>query len=434
MNDPNKLSPDLRAKLANLEWSPTSFVDLHKLGVHYYTPDYLPAHVNAPTYSELLHRGLTPPTALPIYNGPDTKERIEQFLEFNYFKLTDAGVQYLGVEANVQKADAWDKAKVKVCLCRLSDYHTLDGAFGGFLIGNFLTDFTSDEELFVDYSFFPAPADIPKFYEAGLPIMFGNISHRPLTDFDVVIIATSYLGERVNLPVAMVKSGLPLYRWQRFSKDLPYREKCPVVALAGIGASFIENMLGDNPIHGPAGNAVADHVLIGEGEMMDLKYIQRYSQVVKDDGGSKEDFCRALTNANHLGVYDPSLVLFEYADKQHTTRDFQGNQVDQKTYGAGGHIKNIYLLDHEQKIKYAMAGQHSEEFRELEPMQAQYQLKIVGNMDPAELGRRYVKISDKPNIAERKSAGMAPQGPDTQKQVMAERKEGVTRVAQPAAR
>lgn len=81
-----------------------------------------------------------------------------------------------------------------------------------------------------------------------------------------------------------------------------------------------------------------------------------------------------------------------------------------------------------------MAGIHSEEFRELEPMQAQYALKLVGNMDPAELGRRYVKISDKPGIAERKSAGMKPQGPETQKQVAQERKEGITRVARPSAR
>ena len=430
LTDPNNLTPDLKAKLSRLVWNESTNVDLHSLGVNYYTPEYLPTWISPEAYANLLHRGLTPPMALPIAIPDNTKDRIEKFLEFNYHKLTDAGVQYLGTEFNVQQAEEWDTKKLRVCLARLSDYHTLDGAFGGYLVGNFLTDYTDD--VFVDYSFFPAPADIPKLYEAELPLMFGSISKRPLTDFDIVIIATSYPGERVNLPVALVKSGIPLYRWQRFAQNLPYRKHSPVIALAGIGASFIENMLADNPRHGPAGNAAADHILIGEGEMMDLKYIQQYMNTVILDGGTKDDFMASIANDKHTGVYDPSLVLFEYADKIHTTKDFNGTIIDTQVYQAGGHIKNIHLLDHATKTKHAMAGRHSQEFRDLEPINAQYHLRMVGNMDPAELGRRYIKISDRPDLQARKAAGMAPMSAETSAIASEDRKAGLTKVVKPS--
>lgn len=430
LTDPNNLSPDLKAKLSRMVWNENTNIDLHALGVNYYNPEYLPTWISPAAYAGMLHRGLTPPMALPIHVPENTKDRIEKFLEFNYHKLTDAGVQYLGTEANVQKAEEWDSKKLKVCLCRLSDYHTLDGAFGGYLIGNFLTDYTDD--VFVDYSFFPNPADLPKLYEADLPIMFGSITKRPLTEFDIVIIASSYPGERVNLPVALLKSGLPLYRWQRFAQNLPYRQHTPILALAGIGASFIENMLADNPRYGLAGNAAADHILIGEGEMMDLKYIQQYFNTVILDGGTKEDFMRSITNTAHTGVYDPSLVLFEYADKIHTTRDHTGKILAEQVYQAGGHIKSIYLVDHDEKVKHSMAGRDSQEFRDLEPINAQYQLRFAANLDPAELGRRYIKISDRPNLQARKDAGMTPMNAETSGIAAEDRKAGLTKVVKPS--
>jgi hypothetical protein len=375
-----------------------------KKRVHYYSPEYLPSRIDPATYNMFLKRGLTPPNALPIHIPDDTPDRINRFLELNYFKLSNGGVQYLGNEFNIQPPSAWDKAKVRVCMVRLSDYHTLDGAFGGFLVNNFIQDFSDD--IFIDFAWFPQPADISRLYDAELPLLFANGTKRPLTDFDIVIIALSYPGERVNLPL-MVKAGLPLYRWQRWSHDLPYRAKCPIIALAGIGSSFIENMLGDNPRHGIAGNAAADFVLIGEGEMMDLKFIQQYQYTVIEDGGTKEDFRKALTNKLHEGVYDPSLFLFEYADKVHTKRDHTGKVLSEEVYEGAGPIKGIYLIDEENKRKYCMVGPESEEFQQMELINQQFHLRMPTDPDAAaDFGRSFVKVSDKPDRATRKAAGV----------------------------
>lgn len=402
--DGNQISPELREKLRNFQWSANSFLDLHSLGVHYWTPEYLPTWIDPMTYASIWRRGLVPPNALPIYTDENTHVRIRQFIEENYYKLHLAGLPYLGNEANIQPASDFDKKPIRMCFARISDYHTLDGAFGGQLINNFIQNFS--DEVFADFAYIAAPSDVPKFMQAGLPLMFGNATKRPLTDFDIVIMATSYPGERVNVPVALTRSGIPLYRWQRFDANLPYRQRCPIIAAAGIGASFIENLLADHPIKGAGQNAVFDHILIGEGELMDFKYVIEYLNVVKRDGGTKEDFMNAMTNERHIGVYDPTRIYFEYADKVHIMRDHTGKELSRKVYPAAGHIKRISLLDHENKTKHVLVGPESEEFRDMEAVNAMYHLRMAANSRPEDLGRKYIRISDKMSVADRKAAGL----------------------------
>lgn len=237
MLDGNNISQELRYKLAQYDWdNPQTPLDLHKLGVHFFCEEYLPTRLSPETYATYLRRGLTPPNALPIFIPSDTSTRIKQFLDMNYYKLSNAGVQYLGNEANYHKPEDWDKSDIKICFVRISDYETMDGAFGGQLIANFIRDFT--DNIFCDFAYFPHPTDISKIMDADLPLMWGNISKKPLLDFDIIYIGTSYPGERVNLATSLVKSGIPLYRWERFDETLPYSKKLPLVCLAGIGGSF----------------------------------------------------------------------------------------------------------------------------------------------------------------------------------------------------
>lgn len=154
--------------------------------------------------------------------------------------------------------------------------------------------------------------------------------------------------------------------------------------------SYCENLLADNPIHGPGQNSIYDLVLIGEGEMMDLKLFQRYYQVVTKGGGSKEDFLDGLDNEHHQGVYDPTKVLFEYADKEHVIRDFTGKVLKRQLWPKGGPIKNIYMIDEENKTLHALAGNDSEEFRDLEPM-AKMARVFVDNPDKDQIASKYVK-------------------------------------------
>lgn len=401
--DLNQIGPELREKLRGFTWNPNNFLDLHSLGVHYWTPDYLPAWLDPLTYASLWRRGLTPPNALPIATPADTQQRITTYINENYHKLTLAGLPYLGNEFNLQRPEEFDEKPVRICFVRISSYATLDGAFGGFLINNFMQDFS--DEIFADFAWIPETPDVARFMQAGLPTLFGTITKRPLTDFDIIIMATSYPGERVNAPNALVRSGIPMYRWERFDESLPYYEKMPLITCAGIGASFIENLLADHPIKGVGENSLFDHILIGEGEVMDFKYVIDFLNV-KRDGGTKKDFVESISNENHQGVYDPRRVLFEYADKIHTFKDFNGTELSTQTYPGAGHIKRVSMIDHEAQTRHVIAGPESEEFIEMEPVARQYRSRFAPGVSPDELGEHYVKISDKQTLAQRLAGGM----------------------------
>jgi len=349
----NDISEELRSKLRSFKWSPNNFLDLHKLGVHYFDPDILPTWIDMHTHASLYHRGLTQPNALPSYFEDNVHERIKDWYKFNYFKLYSAGIHLIGNEPNLQREEDFEKASVRAMVLRISDYETCDGSFGHYTVSQFAHDFMDD--LFVDYSFLPLKSDLGKYLSADIPIWFGNITKRPLTDFDIVVVSHCYPGERIDLPFAMARSGIPLYRWERWDADLPYYEKCPIFCIAGIGSAFTENLMGDHPIYGSAENSLVDGVLIGEGELMWLKFLQQYQQTVVQDGKSKREFLDKLTNVHHQGFYDPRVALFEYSDKKHVISDPAGNVLDTVTWKGGGRIKRVSLIDEFNQKKYVMA-------------------------------------------------------------------------------
>jgi len=227
-----------RNLLNGLNWE-SVVVDLHKEGIHYHDWRCLPTNLSLETHLKYRMKGLTPPNALPSKFPANIRDRTAQFLDNNYFKFSRAGVQYLGTEAGNPDPAKFDTSELKVCICRISDYYTVDGAFGPMTIANWVEDF--DPRIFVDFAFIPADQDITIHLANELPLLFGVITKQPLTAFDVIIFSTPYPGERANIVLPMIKSGIPLYRWERFDSNLPY-QKCPLVCVAGIGASFIENL------------------------------------------------------------------------------------------------------------------------------------------------------------------------------------------------
>ena len=387
--DPNHLDLALKNQLNEFKWTPSKFLDLHELGVHFFTPEYLPTDLDPMTYAALYARGITPPNALPIYVAPDCHERIKHFLATKYYKLAFGGVGYLGNEFNVQPGHLFDKAKVKICICRLSPYRVMEGSFGAYLLANFINDYSSDDEIFLDFAYQPEDADIPFLYEEGLPFYWGTSSKHPLTDFDIVIFGTSYAGERVNLPLALVKSGIPLHRWERFDASLPYHS--PDVLLAGIGASCSENVMPDNPVKGVGENSFINMIINGEGELADLKYAQLYSRMVKDEGHTLSEFHQAISNKHFKGCYSPTDFLFTYKDKLHIQEDFEGNVISETLYEGGGGIEEIFLLDRENKVKYSLAGPNSEEFKQMELPHRAFIKQLSDRGMVPELSKKYVK-------------------------------------------
>jgi hypothetical protein len=340
------------------------------MGVNYFDPDFLPTELDIYTHTAYYHRGLTAPNCLPVHIPPNYHEKIREFMEFNFFKMEYAGVQYLGTEPNLQFPEEYDNAKIRILIMRLSDYQTVDGAFGHFLCGYFMRE--NFKDVFLDFAYLPYTTDMARFYADDIPIIFGMITKRPLRDFDIIIFSHCFPLERIAAPMMLVKSGIPLYRWERWDHSLPYYKDCPIVCMAGMGGTFCENLMGHHPVKGPAENSCVDLALIGEGEMMDLKFINRYHQIVNLDGGTKEEFIDGIDNETHKGVYDPRRILYEYADKENTVKDKEGNIFKKQVWQGGGHIKKISMIDRDNKVKYVMAGKGSEEFEDLGPIQKEY--------------------------------------------------------------
>lgn len=520
----NNLSVETRSKLAKHTWDHNNILDLHKMGVHYFNPDYLPTQISPTTYLSYIRRGLTPPVALPFYYPDDIHIKTKEWLRTNFHRLKNAGIHHLGNEYNIGSSVSYEDAALRVLFIRMSEYDTVDGSFGSYLVNNFIQDYT--DNIFADFAFVPPFEDFKKYFDDDIPIIFGNITKRVAADFDIICYVNVYPAERVNLPFFVRAAGLPLHRWERYDNTLPYGRRAPFSFMAGIGAAFCfspetevlmadgsyrridqvtvgdevqtwdfdkqyatdsavthtvtreastlveltfingeivrcthdhrfytvkrgwveaqhlddqdqiitnsmvvhilqsrqtlpgsahsvvditveghhnffvtksnllvhncDNVLGDNPIHGPGQNSNVDGIAVGEGETLDLFLFQRYIQIVKEGGGTKADFAKALNNKLHQGWYDPTRVLFEYCDKVHHKVDFEGNPVGEPVlYPQGGPIKSISLIDEENQTLHVITGKGSEEFEELEQANITFMRQVVSIEKPEEISARY---------------------------------------------
>lgn len=381
----NKVSISTKRELKNKVWGANRTVNLHDLGIHYWHEDYLPSQMEPLPYLSYVRRGLTPPIDLPKYFPEGHKDHIAGWYEQNYFKLKNAGIQHLGNEFNLNMNCDFEHADLTVCMLRLSTYEVVDGSFGSHLVNNFIQDYT--DNIFVDFAYMPEFEDMRWYFEGDVPLAFGSITKRPLSDFDILIVVTTYPAERLNAPFLMKHSGIPLYRWERMDESLPY--KAPLVFCVGIGAFFIEGMLGDNPVKGVGQNSFFDGVLIGEGEMLDLKVFQEYIYQVKQGGMSHPDFLSFLNNDKHLGYYDPTRILFEYGDKIHQPKTFDRVLIEEPVlYKNGGNITSISLIDADKEALHVLTGVDSEEFQQIEEPNIQYMSKLGELADIAKKYRR----------------------------------------------
>lgn len=313
-------------------------------------------------------RGITPPNALPSYFPPGHQTHIQDWYENNFFKLHHAGIQYLGTEPNLQHPDEFEKAKIRILIVRLAPYDVVDGSYGMFQVAEFCRQLK--EDVFFDFCYFPYRDDLPKLIQNNIPLMFGTITKRPPTDFNIFAFSHSPINERIHMPFVLAKSGIPVFRWERLSPDLPYNknDKCPLVLLAGIGAAFTENLCSDSPIHGPAGNAIYDISLVGEGEGPFTNFLNLYQKIIIEEGKTKAELFKSMTNQNAMGFYDPSRYLFKYHDKIHTEIKSDGSKTE-TVWEQGGGIKSIEAIDPDTNTIIPIITPDSEEVRDLTKIQ-----------------------------------------------------------------
>jgi len=146
---------------------------------------------------------------------------------------------------------AWEKASPHILILRLSTFSDVERSIPHlFLAGEVRRGCAL---AYVDMAFLPRPDDARLMEDAGLPLILGTQSHRPLGDFDLVLISNSHLLELVNLPFLFSHSGVPLWSSQR-------GEQWPAVILGGSNASAAHALVSDN------GDCIVDAIFFGEGE------------------------------------------------------------------------------------------------------------------------------------------------------------------------
>lgn len=222
--DTNSLLPlSLREEVKRRKWTPGNLVDLHKMGIHWHDDKFMPVALDPLTYAAYFRSGLTSPISLPTFFPDDTRDKIKKFLEFNYFKLAHGGAQYLGNEFNIMPEEKFETSKLRVCILRLSTYADIDGAFGHYLISNFVEDYSDD--IFVDFAFRPDDSDYSKIMDADLPLLWANTTKRPLQDFDMCFTPdTAVLTKDGWVAISEIVEGDQVLTYNESTKDREYKQ------------------------------------------------------------------------------------------------------------------------------------------------------------------------------------------------------------------
>ena len=146
---------------------------------------------------------------------------------------------------------SWEQASPRVLILRLSTFSDVERSTPHvFLAGEVRRQNAS---AYVDMAFLPQRDDQRMMAEAGLPLILGTQSHRPLQEFDVVLVSNSHLLELVNLPFLFSHSGIPLWSTQRDAR-------WPPVILGGSNASAAHALVSKD------GDCMVDAIFFGEGE------------------------------------------------------------------------------------------------------------------------------------------------------------------------
>lgn len=108
-------------------------------------------------------------------------------------------------------------------------------------------------DAYIDMGFAPGARDHGVLEKAEAAWLTGVQSLRSAKEFDVVLVSNSFVLELINLPVLLLRSGIPVWASERNSAD-------PVIIMGGSNAMVSQSLIRDN------GDCMTDAIFFGEGE------------------------------------------------------------------------------------------------------------------------------------------------------------------------
>lgn len=215
---------------------------------------------------------------------------VDAKLRANYKKLKYPEY-YFGEDTRQNKADDWNDYSFRVLVVFLSCGHFRANS-------NTYTALNSiiDGKAFVDYCYFPYYDDANVLDNLGIPYIFGNVSHRTVDEYDLVLVSASVFKEMLNWPPMMVSAGIPLSTEERLSNP-----NLPLIVLGGSSASVCQGLMGEG--------SLVDLALFGRGEdnIKELLWNLKVSKTNKTT--DKREILKRLYTVG-LGPY--SITLKDY--------------------------------------------------------------------------------------------------------------------------
>lgn len=213
-------------------------------------------------------------------------QQVKKWLAANYSKLEDGGFHYLGGEPNTQEPEEFETADLKILIIRLSTYDAVDGSMAHSLISQISREQGNKigAKIFCDFAFLPPRKDYDLFDEANIPVLLPVITKRNPCDFDMIFVSHAVCLERINWPRMAIKSGIPLFKKERFNK-----EGVPIILMGGAHAFADEDMHGyfdeDKEHYG-----VVDACILGDGEAAIPKIVKIWMQEKTNSIGQSRAF------------------------------------------------------------------------------------------------------------------------------------------------
>ncbi len=179
---------------------------------------------------------------------------------------------------------AFEKARLKVLIVRLSPFRDVDRSFPHFFLADAVR--RAAPSAYVDMCFMPTQRDRPVLRNAGIPFLVGAQSCRSADEFDLVLISNSFTLELVNVPYLLEHSGIPLWAGER-------NDDWPMFILGGSNSMASQSLIrGDR-------DCMVDAIFFGEGEH-EVQALIRAIQAAR--GGKSRKLAHAAKAVDGLWV------------------------------------------------------------------------------------------------------------------------------------